>query len=356
MQQKLFKKILLALPISLAFTLVGLGSFLIYSGLNPHKDTKSIDAQQVEPTIEIVSLEQEEPLKLKKKVKLQGVCGLDGSAIQYENFEANPCKVIDTETQDVLATVKGGGRCAEVLDQLCLSEYSRIILLGQENDQQFVYSTGGEGGGTWGYIYALDLDTQAIKLIDQYSYDYEGKAYIDLENDREYIKVYDEKTDCSADWSKCEVDIFFKDSAECSGSNNPYRFIPECFENWDDLSEQSKSSQLIKLNESKEDVLSEYNIEVRYMTMFYGLLYQIRFEAEECQFPNTYNEECQIVLERIESSECNDPFNPIAYTQECLLGWEKLEEDDKAHLAKFPGRYTEVYGPRYQSDYETEHN
>lgn len=302
-------------------------------------------------TIEIVTNDDfMEVSNTNKKMELVGICGLDGSAVQYDMFSKNPCKIINSETNEIMITIKNTS-CED--EEVCINAYSELSLLGEENGIQYILIKGGEGGGSWGSIYSLDLLTKEIELLDKYNYGSEGMGSTRYEGDpKVFIDVYNGKSNCTGNGYECSIDLLFKDSDECMGWKNPFKYVPECFENWNELSEDAKNSQLIEFEKIKNTLQSVYTIELEYMLIFNSLLNK-RVDSKECEFPNSYNDECRLMLTRVDSKECNDPFNNEAYTENCLIGWEMLSQEQKINFKKFPETYTEIYGPRFKLDYKS---
>lgn len=100
---------------------------------------------------------------------VEGVVGLDGSAEQADIFEANPCRITETQTQKVVAKCSYPGDFNNLTlgekSEIALVEYSYLMPGDIKADGQEFIVYYSEGGTATAHVYKLNHSGK-LELID----------------------------------------------------------------------------------------------------------------------------------------------------------------------------------------------
>jgi RNA polymerase sigma-70 factor (ECF subfamily) len=179
--------------------------------MESYVDTREpgLESAPEENSEEIESPTESETASTPVDFAIKGMIGLDGSATQADFFDENPCKIIDSQTKEVITSCESVANIDNILnDRITITPYGYLLPGNKDADGQYFIMYASEGGDTYILVYRLDRSGK-VTLIENKEFGI-GMVASEIE----------EKNQLLASYGISDTDIIIKDSEYCDNRRN----------------------------------------------------------------------------------------------------------------------------------------
>jgi hypothetical protein len=145
------------------------GFFLLFlnKGKSEQKDT-NFPTSYINPVSTNASQQESAEDFSPSPYDIEGIFGLDGSAIQSEAFNNNKCKIVNRVTSKTVSECMPCYRSDDVPteNKICIKLYTNLQEGPSSSKGQYFFARGAEGGGVWTDVYFIDFDTEKVSIIE----------------------------------------------------------------------------------------------------------------------------------------------------------------------------------------------